>query len=171
MREIKYKGKYIELTEEQIAGRVYERVSLRKGVQVIPYRDSKILLQKEKRRVEGGRARWKLISGWVDKENRSTLDHAKDEFLEEMGLVADGWLEYHISDSSIFTVNPAHYFYICENISKSNFNVINPDLGCEILDSRWFGFNDILEKMSLGEIICDNTISVALKFLYEKNKS
>lgn len=62
MREIKYKGNYMEVSEENIDGHIYERVKLLPGVIVIPVRDGEILFMREFRKHENI-SRIKLVSG------------------------------------------------------------------------------------------------------------
>lgn len=169
MQKIKYKGNYITVTEEEISGHTYERVKLRKGVHVIPYsNDGKIMLMNEKREHED-KSRWKLVSGWVDKEGGSILDHAIDELAEEVAYSAENWQEIYSSDYVDKTISPSAYYFTCNNLLKLENPPENPDTGF-VLGYDWFSFDEIFAMMSQNKILRDDSIMVALHFLYEKNK-
>lgn len=168
MQEVKYKGNYITVTEENINGHVFERVKLRKGVHLIPYReeDNKILLIYEER-IHERSPRWKLVSGWVDKEHKSILEHAQEELAEEVGYAAKYWQEIYNSDRDDLTVSPSTYFFVCKYLTKLEHPPINPDSG-GVLNYDWFSFDEIFHMLSENQIEKDGSIMVALSFLYDQ---
>ncbi len=168
MQEIKYKGKYIQVTEEEIHGHIFERVKLRKGVHVIPYnKEGKILLILESR-VHENKPRWKLVSGWVDKKGKSILEHAREELAEEVGYEAEHWKEIYNNDYDDMTISPSTYYFVCDNLKKMENPPENPDSG-EIISYNWFSFDEIFQMVSDGKILKSDSIMVALSFLYENN--
>ncbi len=167
MQEVKYQGNYITVTEEEINGHVFERIKLRKGVYVIPYReDGKILLIHEKRIHENG-SRWKLISGWVDKKNKSILEHAQEELAEEIGYEASEWKEFYNSDFSDKTYSSSNYYFTCTHLSPLENPPQNPDSGA-VLAHEWFSFEEIFDLIHKKKILMGEPIMVALSFLHER---
>ena len=168
MQEIKYKGNYITVTEEDINGHIFERVKLRKGVHLIPYREEnkKILLIYEER-IHEHKPRWKLVSGWVDKENKSVLEHAQEELAEEIGYSAEYWQEVYSTDREDLTISPSTYFFVCQHLTKLEHPPLNPDSG-RVLTYEWFSFDEIFQMLSKDQIKKDGSIMVALSFLYDQ---
>jgi 8-oxo-dGTP pyrophosphatase MutT (NUDIX family) len=171
MQETRYKGNYITVTEEIIHGHRYERVLLRPGIQVIPYReDGKILLMHESRTHETI-SRWKLVSGWVDKDGKTPLEHAIDELAEEVGYTATSWFHISKMDDKNFTISFQTDFFACTDLVKIPNPPNNPDEGCQVLDCGWFSFDEIFDLMADGRMLKDNTILVALCYMREQLKN
>lgn len=170
MQKEVYKGNYITVTEEDIDGHIFERAQLRSGVQVIPYENGKIMLIHESRAHETG-SRWKLVSGWIDKNGKTFLDHAKEELAEEAGYCAKKWKELPPIGDNNFTISFNTHFFVCEDLEKLEEPPINPDENCEVFDVRWFSFDEIFELMLQDKILKDNTMMVALSFIKDREKS
>jgi len=170
MEVIKYQGKYITATEEVIDGHTYERVRLREGVHLIPYReeDNKILLMKEYRVHEGG-ARWKFVSGWIDKEGKDALQHAKEELAEELGLEAEYWKEIFSEKNRQATCSTGIHVFLCEHIHPLEQKPDNPDTG-EVLDSKWFSLDELIQLIEEGNIKNPAPFLAALVFLLKKQE-
>lgn len=145
----------------------FERVKLRKGVQVIPYNNGKIMLINENRTHEN-KARWKLISGWVDKPEKSIRDHAIEELAEEVAYQAENWKEIYHSDNNDKTISTSSYYFSCENLEKLKNPPENPD-SCIVLEYDWFTFDEIFKMISNKKILPESPIMLALLFLYEKD--
>lgn len=168
MKEEKYKGKYITITEEIINNHVYERVAIREGVQVFPYRDEKILLIKEYRTHEK-KARYKFVSGMCDKDGKSPLNHAKEELAEEAQMKAEYWEEIYNSQVPNATINPNVHFFVCTEISELEETIENPD-SSEVLETRWCSLEDLFQLMNQKEIWLDDVLMVAVWYLNNKKK-
>jgi len=170
MKEIKYQGNYITVTEEEINGHIYERAQLREGVRVIPIQNNKVLLMSEFRPHEKD-YRWKLVSGWCDKEKRSPLEHAQEELAEELGMQAENWKEFFNSILPNATLSPSTHYFLCENISELEEKVENPDVGADINGHDWFSFDEIFHLINEGKMWPDDATMVVLWHLYNlKNK-
>ena len=171
MQHIRYTGNYITVTEETIHNHVFERVVLRPGVQVIPYRDDgKILLMHESRLHETT-SRWKLVAGWIDKDGTTPLQHAIDELAEEVGYTATSWTHLLKMDDTNFTVSYQTDFFVCTDLVKIPNPPNNPDEGCQVFGCEWFSFDEIFDLMTEGRILKDNTILVALCYIREQLKN
>lgn len=171
MKETRYKGNYISVSEEIIDGHVYERALLRPGVHIIPYRDNgKILLMHESRPHETN-PRWKLVSGWIDKEHKTALEHAIEELAEEVGHTAETWIQLPKMDDANFTVSFQADFFACRGLQKIEQPPENPDNGCEVLGYDWFSFDQIFDMLNDGKILKDNAILVALSYIREQEKN
>ncbi len=163
-----YQGKYIKITEEEIHGHTYERTSLLPNVHVLPIRDNKILLMNEYRTHEKS-SRWKLISGWCDKENKKPLDHAQEELAEEVGMQAEYWEEFFDGSSENATVNYNTHYFVCKNISELPEKIESPDSG-EVLDYDWFRLDQIFDMINQGKIWPGASTMVAVWYLYNAQR-
>lgn len=168
MKQIKYKGKYITTSEEKINGHTYERTELIPNVHVMPVRDNKILLMNEYRNHEKD-SRWKLITGWCEKENKNPLEHAQEELAEEVGMQAEYWEE--IFDASVpnGTINRNTKYFLCKNISSLDQKIKNPDTGI-VIDYNWFNIEDIFSMIEAKKIWPGQSILIALLCLRNLEK-
>ncbi|MCI5050689.1 MAG: NUDIX domain-containing protein [Candidatus Pacebacteria bacterium] len=170
MKEIKYQGNYLTLSEEVINNHVYERVSLRPGVHVMPVKNEKILLMHEYRPHEK-KSRWKLVSGWVDKEHMSPLDHAKEELAEEVGMQAKNWSELYNTHFPNATINGNTYYFLCSEVSELEIKIENPDIGAEVHGYDWFDLDTIFHYLNEGKIWPDDSTLAMIWYLTnQKNK-
>ncbi len=162
-KKIVYTGKYITITEQEMGDHTYERMVLRPGVCVIPAKDKEILLIKEFRAHEKG-ARWKAVSGWMDKEGLDDITTAKEELAEEIGMASDKWEKLPHFDIVDKTINmTTSYFiafdpYILENPPK------NPDHD-EIEQLRWVSLHAFEIMLENGEIMWDRDALYILQCL------
>jgi len=164
MKEIKYQGKYISVTEEDINNHVYERVEVKEGVQVFPYKEGKILLIKELRTHEK-QARWKFVSGMCDKEGKTPLEHAQEELAEEASMIAESWEEIYSSSVPFATINPNVHFFVCTDVRELSVSIENPDTSI-VIEKRWFTFEELFQLMNTKEIWLDDVLMVAVWYLY-----
>lgn len=167
MKQTVYQGKYISVSEEKINSHTYERITLRAGVHVIPVRNERVLLIREERTHEDT-PRWKVVSGWCDKEDKDPLAHAQEELAEEANMSAEHWEEVYQAVVPNATVNPNAWYYLCEGISELPYNHPNPDEGCEVLDKKWFSFEELFELINKKEAWLDHSMAVVLWVLYNK---
>ena len=168
MREIKYQGKYITTSEEQINGHTYERTELIPNVHVMPVRDNKILLMNEYRTHEKS-SRWKLITGWCEKENKSILQHAQEELAEEVGMQAEYWEEYFNASVPNATVNVNTRYFLCKDISILGQKIENPDSG-EVLEYGWFSCDEIFELINQKKMYPGQSTMMAILYLHNLNQ-
>lgn len=170
MKEIVYQGKYISVSEERIDNHVYERASLRAGVNVIPVQNNKVLLIKESRGHEDI-PRWKVVSGWCDKDDKNPLFHAQEELAEEANMVAQQWEEIYQAIVPNATINPNTRYFMCADVSELSYVHDNPDQHCEVLDKKWFSFDEIFELLNSKSAWLDHSMMVVLWVLYnQKNE-
>jgi len=165
MKEIRYQGKYITTNEEVIDSHTYERTELIPNVHVLPTRDNKILFMNEFRRHEKG-SRWKLVSGWCDKDGVSPVDHAKEELAEEVNMQADHWEELFYANVPNATVNLNTHYFLCTDISDLEINVPNPDIGSEVLEYDWFDYDQIFELLNEQKMWPGASTMIAVWYLY-----
>ncbi len=158
MIEKKYQGNYITVTKEVIDGHIFECMSLRAGVQVIPLRGQKILLINESRVHEHG-CRCNIVSSWCDKQGRTTLDHATEKLAEEAGLAAADWEEIYNNNHPGAILNARTTFFVCRNVSELSLKLVKPDHGCEVLEQKWFTLDDVFQGIHGGLIWPDNAIN------------
>lgn len=168
MKEIKYKGKYLEMSEENIGGHIYERVKLRAGVAVIPVKGDKILFIREYRKHEG-KSKIRLVSGWMDKEGFSSLQVAKEELSEEVNMKAEKWELFYTSGIVNGTVESQIDYFIAEDISKTEQEVQNPD-GDVVEEIFWMTEKEYMEKIEKREIEWSEKSTVAMMAYRKINK-
>jgi len=169
MKNIRYEGKYITLSEEVIGTHTYERITLRAGVNVIPVKDKKVLLIKEKRTHED-EPRWKVVSGWCDKDEKTPLSHAQEELAEEANMQAEHWEEVYTTNIPNATINPNVHYFTCFGLSELSYIHENPD-SCIILEKKWFSFDELFELINTKQTWMDHSLMVVLWVLYnQKNE-
>ena len=169
MKQTKYQGTYITASEAVIGGHTYERVELMENVHVMPIRDKKILLINEYRNHERS-ARWKLITGWCDKENKTPQDHAIEELAEEVGMQAEIWEKFFSSATPNATVNINSHYFVCKSISELVVKIENPDTS-KVLEYAWFGYSEIFDLINEGKMFPSGSTMVALWYLYSLEKT
>lgn len=157
MRTIVHQGHYLTLSTEEVDGHLYERVSMRSGVRVIPIQDKKILFIKEYRKHEK-RSRLKLISGWVDKDHVSTLDIAKEELREEVSMEAGEWSLFHTHHTSNGTIEEHVDYFIAKELHGLPKQV-NPDN--DIVEEQiWLDQEEFVDRVRVREILWDKDVVV-----------
>jgi len=141
-----YTGKYITMKEEPIGQFVFERAYLRSSVQVIPFKDGKVLMIKEKRPMEG-RSRWKFVSGFMDKPGLSEEQVAQEELMEEAGYAAGKFKKYHYLEDRHSFVIPITYFLAFDLKEKKK---PNPD-GEVVEEVKAFSIEELYNRVLNGE--------------------
>ncbi len=141
-----YTGKYITMKEEPIGQFVFERAYLRSSVQVIPFKDGKVLMIKEKRPMEG-RSRWKFVSGFMDKPGLSEEQVAQEELMEEAGYAAGKFKKYHCLEDRHSFVIPITYFLAFDLKEKKK---PNPD-GDVVEEVKSFSIEELYHRVLNGE--------------------
>ncbi len=159
MRKIVYKGKYLTMSTEEIDGHIYERVSVRSGIRVLPVKDDKILFIREFRKHEGS-SRLKLIGGWVDKENKSPLEIAKEELKEEVSMKASDWELFYTYEIPNGTIEESVDYFIAKDLEELPPQE-NPDSDI-VEDVMFLGENEFKEKLQAKELRWDKDVVVAL---------
>ena len=169
MRKIIYKGKYLTMSTEEINGHLYERVTMRAGVAVLPVKNNKILFIKEYRPHEK-KSSLKLLGGWMDKKGMSPLQIAQEELREEISMKADKWKLFYKYDTKNYTIEEIKSYFIAEDLQQLPPQK-NPD--SDIVEEVVFlDEKELKEKLSNKEILWDKDITVALMFFEElKNKN
>lgn len=167
MRKIVYQGKYLTMSEEEIGGHIYERASLRSGVKILPIKDNKILFIREYRPHEK-KSQLKLVGGWVDKDNKTSLEIAQEELREEISLEAKEWKLFYTYETPNWTVEDRQDYFIAENLiqlPKQN----NPD--SDIIEKIvYLGEKELLEKLENKEILWDKDMLVVLMWFRRLNE-
>ena len=87
---------------------------------------------------------------------------------EEVGYKAQHWQEIYNNDRNDLTCSLSKYYFTCDGLEKLENPPENPDSG-EVLAYDWFSFDDIFHMINDGKILQDDSILVALSFLYENN--
>jgi ADP-ribose pyrophosphatase len=165
MRKIIYQGEYLTMSTENIAGHIYERVALRPGVKILAIKNNKILFIKEYRTHEKS-ARWKLVSGWVDKKNKTTLEIAKEELREEASYRANNWRLFHQHNTPNQTIEQSVSYFLATDL-KLLSKQKNPDSNI-VEEITFLNKNEVIEKLQKKEIYWDEDMAVLLMYLENK---
>lgn len=168
-KKVVYGGRYITVTEQTIGDHTYERMVLRPGVCVIPAKDGEILLIKEFRAHEKG-ARWKAVSGWMDKDGLDDLATAKEELAEEIGMASDKWEKLPRFDIEDKTINMETSYFIAHNPYQLKNPPKNPDHD-EIEQVRWVSLRAYEIMLENGEMMWDRDALYILQTLKMLNAS
>ncbi len=163
-----YQGRYITVTEEQIHKHCYERVHLRSGVQIIPFRDNHILLIREYR-VHEGRERWKLVSGWIDKEEKTPQEIAQEELAEEVGMRAEKWTLWKTHDTHGQTIGTTTYYFIAQEIETITQAPENPDHD-EVREMRWVSQGAFQRLLRTQQVMWDTSALYVLQFFLQHHQ-
>ena len=149
------------MSTEDVDGHIYERVSVRSGVRVLPIENGKMLFIKEFRKHEG-KARLKLIGGWRDKEDLTSLEIAKEELREEISMKARNWSKFYTYETPSGTIEESVDYFVAQDLEKLPPQK-NPD--SDIVEEIIFlNKLELKEKLKAREIMWDKDITVALMF-------
>jgi len=163
MRQIVYSGQYLTMSIEAVDGHVYERVTLRSGIRVIPVQDNKVLFIREYRTHEKI-TRLKLIGGWIDKEGKTALKIAQDELREEVSLKAKDWSLFYTYNTPNQTIEEKVDYFIAKDLTQLPKQK-NPD--SDIVEEIVFlTEEDVKNKLSKKEILWDRDMVVVMMFFY-----
>jgi len=119
-----YHGKYIQVKEEFIDGKIWEKAFFRPGIVIFPMTDTgKIILVKEKRPHESPSFRLKPVTGIFEPEF-SIEENAQREMQEEVGKSAKN-ITLFLEMKSTGTVNNQQYFVYATGLNDKK--IPNPD--------------------------------------------
>jgi 8-oxo-dGTP pyrophosphatase MutT (NUDIX family) len=159
-----YNGQFVQVTEEEIQGSLYERVYIRNAMTIFPVDDKKrILFIKEKRLHETPPVRWKPVTGYFE-EGQSLEENANRELQEEIGKKAGSitpFFSMHITG----TINIVQKFVIARDLQDSK--VPNPDGEDTILEIAALDLEEILDRTLGGEFAKGSVGYGLLKLYYE----
>ncbi len=165
MRKIIHQGKYLTMSTEEIDGHLYERVTMRPGLAILPVKNDKILFIKEYRTHEK-KSSLKLISGWVDKEDKTTLETAQEELREEASMEAEKWELFYEYNTTNFTIEEKKSYFIAENLQKLPPQK-NPDTNL-VEEIVFLNEKEIKEKLLTKELLWSKDFLVVLMYFEEK---
>lgn len=167
MEEKVYNGQFVQVTEEEINGSVYERVYIQNAMTIFPVDDQKrILFIKEKRLHETPPERWKPVTGYFE-EGYSLEENANRELQEEIGKKA-GSIQPFFSMNITGTINIEQNFVIARDLTDSK--IPNPDGEDTILEIAALDMEEILER-TLGGEFAKGSVGYGLMKLYYEVKN
>jgi 8-oxo-dGTP pyrophosphatase MutT (NUDIX family) len=166
MRKIIHQGKYLTLSTENIQNHLYERATLRPGVKIIAIHQDKFLLIKEYRLHEK-KSCLKLVSGWQDKDNKTSLEIAQEELQEEAGYQADNWKLFHRHQTPNNTIEEKVDYFIATNLHRLSRHS-NPD-NDTVEEVLFLSKEELLQKIDTKQILWDTDTAVLLIYLWQNN--
>jgi 8-oxo-dGTP pyrophosphatase MutT (NUDIX family) len=146
----KYKGKFIRVTEEEIAGQVWERSYVPDGVIIYPVTDEgKILFVEEKRPHETPNVRLKAVTGIYESDKGSPEENAQREMQEEIGLKARE-LSHLMTIKASGTISNTQYFYVARGLVPSKLP--NPDGEDSIIGVKAYSPQELIDLLMSDQI-------------------
>lgn len=109
---------------------------------------------------------WKFVSGGVDKEGASLLQHALEELAEEVGMQSDNLYHFHSSEK-IFGNRGVH-FYIAEDPVKMEHPPENPDTDY-ITDQKWINKEEFDAMLENHDLLWDQATMTATQMFKKYN--
>ena len=163
-----YHGKYIQIQEKLIEGRLWEKAFFRSGIVIFPITSQKkILLVKEKRPHETPEFRIKPVTGIFEPEF-NVADNAIREMEEEIGKTTHPKnIHLFLELKSTGTVNNQQYFVYATN--WSNHKIPNPDGEDSIQEILEVSFEE-LEDMTWSQKIPWGQATLGIFKLLELNR-
>ena len=159
-----YNGKFVQVTEEEIKGAIYERVYIHNAMTIFPINDKgRVIFINEKRVHENPPVRWKPVTGYFE-EGFSLEENANRELQEEIGKKA-AIIEPFFQMRLTGTVNIVQNFVIARQLTDSKLP--NPDGEDTILDVAPLKLDEILERTLNGEFAKGSVGYGLMKLFYE----
>jgi len=126
--ELKYKNSWISVREDQVIrpdGKdgIYSVINMLAGVSVLPLDDNGFVYLTNEFHYAVENYGIEVVSGGVD-ANENTLDAAKRELKEELGIEAKEWIDLGKIDPFTSVVNSSAQMYLATGI---NFSTANPE--------------------------------------------
>lgn len=154
--------------------KMFEKFVRPPGTRIIALEDNKIFLQKEHRLETNNKFDWRLPGGkvfdtfdeyknYIGKEmpENIILEAGKKELREEGHLDATDIKLFKKSICGAM-VEWDLYYLVAQNVRPFEHN---HDEGEEIIDGKWFSFEEILSMCKNGDIDEDRTVSVLYQFI------
>lgn len=167
MEEFKYRGRFIQVSEEIIEQAVWERAYIPSGVIIYPFiSDKKILMIKERRPHEKEPVRLKFVSGHIE-TNEDPLLTANRELQEEIGKKAQQ-LELIRHHHTSGTIN--NELFLIKASSLIDSKLPNPDGEDTIEEVVEIELNEVFNAIHNGDISLGFGV-LGFLLLYHKEKS
>jgi len=164
--EFKYEGKFIQVSEEVIDEKVFERVYIHDSMVIFPItNEGKILFIKEYRPHEKPNERWKPVTGFY--ESGDLTENVNRELQEEIGKIASK-VELYFKVKPSGTINSTTYFAIARDLTDSKLP--NPDGEETILDVHALSLDEMVERTVNGEFAKGIAAYAIMRMHYEVGK-
>ncbi len=164
MEEYVYKGNFLQVSEEEINGEIYERAYIRDAMTIFPF-DNKgnILIIKENRVHEKPSIRWKPVTGFYEYEYDYS-GNVNRELQEEIGFKARTITPY-FEIKQTGTINITQYFAIATQLEPSKLP--NPDGEESIMEIAAIPIDEALTRTLSGELVRGTAGYALLKLCIE----
>jgi ADP-ribose pyrophosphatase len=133
------------------------------SVHILPVTDEgKIRLVKEKRLEHNGEVKEKITSGIIE-NGESSLEAAKRELKEELGLVAETWKEIYVTEQK-GVINDSRVYYSAQNLTQEE---AEPDEEEEIVGQVDYTLEELFQKV-LKDDFGSSPTAVVITRLFNK---
>lgn len=141
---LKYKNPWIEVNEDQVIrpdGKpgTFGKIKMKPGISVLPLDDNGFVYLTKEFHYAIGKDSIETVSGAID-DNEKSIDAAKRELQEELGISADEWFDLGFVNPFTTVIDSPAYLFLAR---KLKFNKTNQE-GTESIQ---------LEKVKLDEAV------------------
>lgn len=160
---IKYKNSWIKVREDKVIrpdgkNGIFGVVEMAPGVSVLALDDQGFVYLTEEFRYAIGRDSLEVVSGAINK-NESALRAAKRELAEELGIVAEEWIDLGLANPFTSIVKSSANLYLARQIE---FSEARPE-GTEKINLIRMKFADAVKMVMKGGITHGSSSVLILK--------
>lgn len=124
--ELKYKNPWIEVKEDKVIrpdGKdgIFGTVRMKDGISVLPIDDEGFVYLTEEFHYALGENGLEVVSGGID-DGEPVLDAAKRELEEELGIVANEWIDLGVVNPFTTVVKSAGYLFLAKGLTFKESN-------------------------------------------------
>ena len=154
--------------KKKLRKRFCKRKPLRDIVLVFPFNtDTKEILIIQEYVQHYEKSFWKFVSGGIDKNNKDSLTHAREELAEELGLESDSFYLFHFFEP--YFGSRSIYCFVAENPRVMVDPPENPDIDI-IEQTRWVDVEGLQVMIDNKELIWNESTMVALQIFRSYTK-
>ena len=164
MKKRKYSGRFVQVYEEPIENKVYEKVYIHDSIIIIPFvNDDEILLVKEKRVQEDPPVRIKTVTGFYESEF-SFEENVNRELQEEIGKKANRIVQYEVIKRTGL-LNDTRYFALAYDLEDSKLP--NPDGEDTIMEVIRMSLDELYDFVMSGRFPLGDTAFLLVRLYME----
>jgi ADP-ribose pyrophosphatase len=158
-----YKNPWLHVYEDQVIQPngdkgAFTVVEMKMGISVLVMDDTNNVYLTKEFKYGIGKESLETISGGIDR-GEDKLEAAKRELKEELGIVAEEWIDLGVIDPFTSVVVSPNYMYLAR---KLKFSKPNPE-GTEIIKILKIKFDEVVKLVMESKITHGASVAVILK--------